>query len=86
MREYKKFLTVDEALSLRIRTDVGREQLEQLAKDERPCMSCGLHVWRFAGCELCFTCTTGESDPSDDYEIGEFYLLDVPVHKTQDAS
>jgi hypothetical protein len=30
---------------------------------------CGQPIWRFGGCGLCFTCTTGEADPSEDYEF-----------------
>lgn len=26
-------------------------------------------VWRFGQTGMCFSCTTGESDPSDDYEL-----------------
>lgn len=26
-------------------------------------------VWRFGGTDMCFTCVTGEADPSDDYEL-----------------
>lgn len=28
-----------------------------------------LPVWRYAGTGMCFPCTTGESDASDDYEL-----------------
>ena len=26
-------------------------------------------VWKWSGGDLCFSCTTGEADPSDDYEL-----------------
>ncbi len=37
------------------------------------CMICGAPIWAagsaITGTYMCFTCTTGESDDSDDYEI-----------------
>lgn len=33
------------------------------------CEVCGADEWLLAGVGLCFTCTTGESDASDDYEL-----------------
>ncbi len=37
------------------------------------CMICGAPIWAagsaITGTYMCFTCTTGEADDSDDYEI-----------------
>jgi len=37
------------------------------------CMICGAPIWAagsaITGSYMCFTCTTGEADDSDDYEI-----------------
>lgn len=37
------------------------------------CMICGQPIWAagsaITGANLCFTCTTGEADDSEDYEI-----------------
>lgn len=34
------------------------------------CESCEEEpIWRYGGCEMCFTCTTGESDMSEDFEL-----------------
>lgn len=52
---------------------ITQEQFTKMAKDNRKCCVCGQHVWRFAEVGLCFTCTTGEADSSNDYEIGEKY-------------
>lgn len=41
----------------------------EAAKSGGACDSCGEPAWRYGGCGLCFTCTTGESDPSADYEL-----------------
>jgi hypothetical protein len=46
----------------------GFEELCKNATDWGECQ-CGQEVWRLAGCGLCFTCTTGESDSSEDYEL-----------------
>lgn len=40
-----------------------------LAKQEGKCDICGQAIWKLADTGLCFSCTTGESDNSDDYEI-----------------
>jgi hypothetical protein len=46
----------------------GFEELCNNATDWGTC-NCGQPVWRLAGCGMCFTCTTGESDSSEDYEL-----------------
>lgn len=37
------------------------------------CMICGAPIWAagsaITGSDMCFTCTTGEADDSEDYEI-----------------
>ena len=42
-------------------------------RDGAVCMLCGAPIWAagsaITGTYLCFTCTTGEADDSDDYEI-----------------
>jgi len=39
------------------------------------CMICGVPIWAvgsaITGMDRCFTCTTGEADDSEDYEIEE---------------
>lgn len=46
------------------------EEAKTAQRDRRRCM-CGRPVWRLAQTGLCFSCTTGESDSSDDYELKE---------------
>lgn len=42
------------------------------AGDPGLCESCEIEdAWRYGGCGMCFTCTTGEADPSNDYELAE---------------
>ena len=42
-------------------------------KNGAKCMICGAPIWAagsaITGNNLCFTCTTGEANDSDDYEI-----------------
>lgn len=41
-------------------------------KGGKMCEVCeGLPVWAFGGCGMCFSCTTGEADASEDYEFEE---------------
>ena len=60
--------------------DTNRKELiaslrESLAakKSGARCMICGAPIWAAArdltGPHICFTCTTGEADDSEDYEI-----------------
>lgn len=37
----------------------------------KACINCGQPVWMLGELEMCFTCVTGEADPSDDYELIE---------------
>ncbi len=57
-------------------TERGREapftlaQLEEQARREETC-DCGQPAWKLTGIGLCFACTTGETDTSNDYELIE---------------
>ena len=43
---------------------------EEAAKDNSICMACNNSpVWKLVGTGMCFTCTTGEADASEDYEL-----------------
>jgi hypothetical protein len=46
------------------------EEAKKAQRDRRRCL-CGRPAWRLAQTGLCFTCTTGEWDSSDDYELME---------------
>ena len=43
------------------------------------CVVCGQPIWAIGsaitGTDMCFSCTTGESDSSDDYEIDKVYHI-----------
>lgn len=45
-------------------------ELQRLAaRKTRRCMNCDEMEWKLGDCGMCFSCTTGESDASGDYEI-----------------
>ncbi len=79
MSNFAAFLTPEEYVAKCAKSGieaVGENSIERIqakAKDEGTCLNCDEHVWRLGGCELCFTCTTGESDASEDYEVGVPY-------------
>ncbi len=66
--DFAKLLTVDQTIKMKV-TPFTRKELEKMAKDDGECEVCGRPVWRIVGLGMCFTCTTGESDASDDYEL-----------------
>lgn len=46
-------------------------KLRQLAaQKDKPCSVCESELaWKYGQTGMCFSCTTGESDASDDYEL-----------------
>jgi hypothetical protein len=69
MNNFNSFLTPEEA---KAKGD-GRslKEIKALAKSKGKCCVCGEDAWKYAGQGMCFTCTTGESDASEDYELIE---------------
>lgn len=55
------YFKIDKHLSL--------AELRRRARSKGGCEVCGQPVWKLAGTGLCFTCTTGEADASNDYEL-----------------
>lgn len=46
------------------------EELQALAsKPDQTCENCDELAWKFVDISLCFSCTTGEADASNDYEL-----------------
>jgi hypothetical protein len=41
----------------------------KMAANKAACEVCGQPAWKYADTGMCFPCTTGESDASDDYEL-----------------
>jgi hypothetical protein len=73
MNNFCKYITPAEARQLDIETEGGRrEPIEyylNLQRDKRKCIVCDERVWKLVDTGLCFSCTTGESDASGDYEL-----------------
>ncbi len=49
------------------------EELHSNAKAVGSCENCGAPIWRLVNNGMCFPCTTGEADASDDYELIKEY-------------
>jgi len=46
------------------------EKLKKMQKRKaKVCQKCDELEWKMAECGMCFTCTTGESNANEDYEI-----------------
>jgi hypothetical protein len=67
MRVFKKLLSPEEAHILM--PDIPLEEFYECAKSGVRCVECGDPSWRIIGSSLCFTCTTGETDSSGEYEL-----------------
>lgn len=76
------YLTPEEAFALHKglpgHEDHGLTYWRELAKDARMCELCGAPVWKIANTGLCFSCTTGEADPSNDYELTTDFQYHCP--------
>jgi hypothetical protein len=64
-----KYITPEQAVANGDKRSL--DELRRLAKaPQSMCSVCNADTaWRFADTGMCFTCTTGEHDDSDDYEI-----------------
>lgn len=71
---------VDKTIKSKNNSDLDKRELKEslLAAADRKkngtgCMQCGQPIWAIGsgvtGLDMCFTCTTGEADHSDDYEL-----------------
>ncbi|MBU1092578.1 hypothetical protein KJ836_02835 [Patescibacteria group bacterium] len=62
------FITPEEVI--RIDKSHTLEEFKKMANAKPIKCQCGQEdIWKYGECGLCFSCTTGESDASDDYEI-----------------
>ena len=74
MFTFAKYLTPEEAKKLDDHLEGGRRQpieyYKQLARNNSLCEVCEFNpVWKLADTGMCFACTTGETDASNDYEL-----------------
>lgn len=67
--EFAQYLTPHEAFKMMPQMGTLKE-FNQRAKHNAECDVCGMRpAWRLVGLGMCFTCVTGESDASEDYEL-----------------
>ena len=73
MNNFDHYITPREAYKRDLeigQTGTSVEYYEELAKVTEKCSVCGMeNQWRYAGTGMCFSCTTGEWDASEDYEL-----------------
>jgi len=67
MNNYAGFITPEQAQAKGDSRSLA--ELRRLANTNGECEVCGEPIWKYGGCGLCFSCTTGEADASDDYEL-----------------
>jgi len=69
MNNFKEYITPEQAKEKGDKRPLA--ELKKLAKMKpSKCLSCEMEdEWKYAGCGLCFSCTTGEADASGDYEL-----------------
>lgn len=68
MNNFGEYITPEEAI-LRGETEPLKELLARVKRGAGTCDVCDEKEWLFGGTGLCFSCTTGESDASDDLEL-----------------
>lgn len=66
--DFAEKLTPEQAFKKNVLSGTSLKEYRERAKDDGECQ-CGRPVWRITGLGMCFTCTTGESDASNDYEL-----------------
>jgi hypothetical protein len=76
-------ISIEEYIEMHLETnpDADREEITLALKDALEaykkgvkCINCGNPIWVIGSAfseNLCFSCTTGEAIPNDDYEIDE---------------
>lgn len=75
MNNFTKYITPEQALKLDQGTKNGRRKTlsyyQKGSMNNSQCENCSEKVWKYGGTGLCFSCTTGEADASEDYELKE---------------
>lgn len=71
MNDFGEYITP--LLAYKLNKEHGTHSLSwyvKRSKIDAMCDACGSQpVWKYGGTDMCFSCTTGESDASDDYEL-----------------
>lgn len=73
-REFAEYITPEQAKQfhdeLNPKNKLPLSYWIKRSKITAKCWVCGMEpVWKFGQGDMCFTCTTGEADCSDDYEL-----------------
>ena len=63
------FITPEDFIKKHPETQHTLEELKELASAPDQECHCGELAWKYAGLGMCFSCTIGESDASEDYEL-----------------
>lgn len=69
---FYKYITPKEAFKQDVISGTSLMEYEERAKDNGECEVCERPAWKITGLGMCFTCTTGESDASEDYELKDY--------------
>lgn len=76
MNNFGEYIIVDEFLKrhndANPENPLTREHALEISRNNRLCKTCEMEeVWKAAMTNLCFSCTTGEADASNDWEVEE---------------
>ena len=74
MNNFAEYITPEKAKQLDDTLEGGRRKplshYKHLSTKNVICEICEVEkIWKFADTGMCFSCTTGETDASDDYEL-----------------
>lgn len=70
MHQFAEYLTPEKAFKMNVIDGTTLKEYRERAKDDSLCEVCESNpTWRITGIGMCFTCTTGEADASEDYEL-----------------
>lgn len=70
-----EYITSEEAAKIGVHGDSNNNRIhdvnyyKKLSEKEGTCENCSNPVWKLADTGLCFSCTTGETNASEDYEL-----------------
>jgi hypothetical protein len=65
---YARYITPEEAVKLGDTRTLKELKAAQRVSKKAKCIVCNEPVWRYGVGDMCFPCTTGGSDASEDYE------------------
>ena len=73
MNNFAEYLTPERVFELYAKTNAKPvftlAELRRMASNNRICQCGQEKVWRMVGQDLCFSCTTGDADASEDFEL-----------------